>query len=91
MTTHRIIDFLDWLVDMMLGPLEKAVIFVLLVAFIVLTAAPFYIWVGSMLLGPVLALLFLLLIRIWLELVVVVFRIVETATEIRDLLSASSS
>ena len=41
-------------------------------------------------LGPILALL-LLMIRVWLELVVVVFRIDETATEIRDLLTARPS
>ena len=47
--------------------------------------------VDYIVLGPVLAFLYLLMIRIWLELVVVVFRIGETATEIRELLSASSS
>ncbi len=47
--------------------------------------------VGYIVLGPVLSFLYLLAIRIWFELVVVVFRIGETATEIRDLLSASSS
>ena len=44
MIAHRIIDALDWLVDMMFGPIEKAVIFVLLLAFIVLTAVPGYIF-----------------------------------------------
>ncbi len=46
--------------------------------------------VGYIVLGPVLSFLYLLGIRIWFELVVVVFRIGETATEIRDLLSKSS-
>ena len=46
--------------------------------------------VGYIVLGPVLSFLYLLAIRIWFELVVVVFRIGETATEIRDLLSKSS-
>ena len=46
---------------------------------------------GYIVLGPVLALLYLLIVRVWLELVVVVFRIGETATEIRELLKASSS
>ncbi len=47
--------------------------------------------VGYIVLGPVLAFLYLLMIRVSLELVVVVFRIGETATEIRELLSASAS
>ncbi len=47
--------------------------------------------VGWIVLGPVLSFLYLLAIRIWFELVVVVFRIGETATEIRELLSASAS
>ena len=46
--------------------------------------------VGYLVLGPVLAFLYLLLVRVWLELVVVVFRIGETASEIRDFLRAQS-
>jgi hypothetical protein len=37
-------------------------------------------------LTPVIAFVYLLAVRIWLELIIVVFRIGETATEIRDLL-----
>ena len=48
------------------------------------------VWGVWFVLGPILALL-LLMIRVWLELVVVVFRIDETATEIRDLLTARPS
>ena len=47
--------------------------------------------VGYIVLGPIVAFLYLLVVRVVLELVVVVFRIGETATEIRDLLSKSSS
>ena len=47
--------------------------------------------VGYIVLAPILALLYLLIIRVSLEFVVVVFRIGETATEVRDLLSKSSS
>ena len=47
--------------------------------------------VGYLVLGPVLGFLYLLLIRVWLELVVVVFRIGETATEVRDLLRDRTS
>ena len=46
---------------------------------------------GIIVLAPVAAFLYLVGVRVGLELVVVVFRIGETATEIRDLLSASSS
>ena len=42
-------------------------------------------------LGPIFALIYLLTVRLTLETVVVVFRIGETATEVRDLLKASSS
>lgn len=42
--------------------------------------------VGYMVLAPVVALLYPLIARVWLELVVVVCRIGETATEVRDLL-----
>ncbi len=47
--------------------------------------------VGYIVLGPVVAFLYLLIVRVGLELVVVVFRVGETATEIRDLLSKSPS
>ncbi len=47
--------------------------------------------VGWIVLGPVLALFHLIMVRVLLELVVVVFRVGETATEIRDLLNKSSS
>ena len=47
--------------------------------------------VGYMVLAPIFALLYLVGVRVGFELVVVVFRIGETATEVRDLLKASSS
>ena len=47
--------------------------------------------VGYIVLAPILALLYLIMIRVSLELVVVVFRIGETAAEVRDLLKASAS
>ena len=47
--------------------------------------------VGYIVLAPILAFLYLVGVRVGFELVVVVFRIGETATEIRDLLGASSS
>ena len=45
---------------------------------------------GYLVLGPILAFLYLLMVRVWLELVVVIFRIGETATEVRDLLARGS-
>ena len=47
--------------------------------------------VATIVLAPVAAFFYLLGVRVLLELVVVVFRIGETATEIRDLLKASAS
>jgi glycerol-3-phosphate acyltransferase PlsY len=46
--------------------------------------------IGYLVLAPVVGLLYLLFVRVWLELVVVIFRIGETAGEIRDLLSGQS-
>ena len=40
------------------------------------------------LLTPIIAFAYLLAVRIWLELIIVVFRIGETATEVRDLLAS---
>ena len=47
--------------------------------------------IGYIVLAPIVAFLYLIVVRVGFELVVVVFRIGETATEMRDLLSKSSS
>jgi len=40
------------------------------------------------LMTPIIAFAYLLAVRIWLEIIIVVFRIGETATEVRDLLAS---
>ncbi len=52
---------------------------------------PAFEWLAAIVFAPVGAFFYLIMIRVLLELVVVVFRIGETATEIRDLLSKSAS
>ena len=47
--------------------------------------------VGYVVLAPVLGFLYLIVVRVSLELVVVVFRIGETAIEVRDILSARNT
>ena len=43
--------------------------------------------VGYLVAVPIVALVYLILVRVWFEIVVVLFRIGETAVEIRDLLA----